>query len=155
MSRVDVARLEAAYDRYADMLYRLALSHLHHTADAMDAVQDVFLKYAQHHVLWHNDEHERAWLIRTTINRCHDLHRKRNIRAHQSLDDIVEHPAPDNEAPAVLDAVRALPEKYRDVVVLHYLEGFQINEVASMLSLSVSAVKMRLSRARDLLRTQL
>ncbi len=155
MPRVDMTRLETAYDRYADMLYRLALSHLQHTNDAMDAVQDVFVKYAEHHVLWHSDEHERAWLIRTTINRCHDLYRKQKIRLHQPLDKITDLPAPDDTASGVLEAVHALPETFRDVVVLHYLEGYSIQDVAKILSLSVSAVKMRLSRARDLLRTQL
>ncbi len=148
--------IERAYHAYADMLYRLALSHLTHVDDAKDALHDVFVKYAVADKRFKDEEHERSWLIRVMINRCHDLARRRNIRAYTPLDEVTELPAAqNNERSAVFQAIDLLPDKFKDVVVLHYLEGYSVEEVAVALKLSVSAVKMRLSRARDALKDHL
>jgi len=148
--------VERAYRAHADMLYRLALSHLTHIEDAKDALQDVFVKYTVADKSFKDDEHERSWLIRVMINRCHDIVRRRNIRAYTPLDEVTELPdSQDNERPAVFQAIDMLPDTFKDVVVLHYLEGYSVEEVATALKLSVSAVKMRLSRARDSLKQYL
>ena len=76
-SQPNKADLEAAYGRYADMLYRLALSHLGVVEDAEDAVHDVFEKYINTSPSFKDGEHEKAWFVRVTVNRCHDLLRKR------------------------------------------------------------------------------
>lgn len=150
------ASLEAAYDKYADMLYRLALSHLRRHEDAEDAVQDVFAKYFSASPRFSDDEHERAWLVRVTVNRCRDLARRGKYREHASLDEIAEIPETENgETGLVLRSVSMLPEKYKTAIVLHYLEGFSVDEIAEMLGASASAVKMRLSRGRELLKTLL
>ena len=81
-------RIDEAYDNYADMLYRLALTYMQNPDDAQDAVQDVFLKYMTAAPFLRDDEHERAWLIRVTVNRCCDLLRRRKIRSYVSLDEI-------------------------------------------------------------------
>ena len=146
--------VQAAYDAHADLLYRLALSHLRHSEDAMDAVHDVFLKFADAPRSFQSEEHERAWFVRVTINRCHDLQRRRRLRLHDAIDDHYETAAPvDNTRPAVLETIDRLPENQKDAVVLHYLEGFSVEETAKLLKLSVSAAKMRLSRARDMLKS--
>lgn len=149
--------LESAYDRYADMLYRVALSQLQSADDAQDAVQDVFVKYMSASQHFNDDEHERAWLIRVTVNACHDAMRKRKRRSYVSLDDVAELSQHDSGfdavgAVGVMSALAELPEKHRAVIVLHHLEGFSVEEVAKMLGLSVSATKMRLSRGRDALK---
>jgi RNA polymerase sigma-70 factor (ECF subfamily) len=113
----------------------------------------VFVKLAVADKHFKDDEHERAWLIRVMINRCHDLQRRRNIRAYTPLDEVTDLPDPrDNERPAVLQAVDTLPEKLKSVVVLHYLEGYSVEKTASILGLSLSATKMRLSRGREMLK---
>lgn len=153
---MDRSAVERAYHAHADMLYRLALSHLTHVDDAKDALQDVFVKLAVADNRFKDDEHERAWLIRVMINRCHDLQRRRNIRLYTPLDEVSDLPdSRESERPAVLYAVDTLPDKLKAVVVLHYLEGYSVEETASILKLSVSAVKMRLSRARDALKDHL
>lgn len=145
--------LETAYDKYADMLYRLALSHLGRREDAEDAVQDVFTKYINTSPRFSTDEHERAWLVRVTVNRCHDMQRRGKLRCHDSLDDISDLPyAAEEGENSVLSTVFSLPEKYKTAIVLHYLEGFSVEEISSMLGISGSAVKMRLSRGRDMLK---
>ena len=152
LSRDSRMLLAAAYDKYADMLYRLALSHVKRREDAEDAVQDVFTKYISVSPRFSDDDHERAWLIRVTVNRCHDILRRGKIRDYASLDDISELPAEDAAASGLLETISSLPEKYKTVIVLHYLEGFSVEEISSMLGMSVSAIKMRLSRGRELLK---
>ncbi len=153
LSRDSRTLLETAYDKYADMLYRLAFSHLRRREDAEDAVQDVFTKYMNTSPRFTDDEHERAWLVRVTVNRCHDMLRRGKVREHDSLDDISEIPDEGSEnTSGVLQAVFALPEKYKTAITLHYLEGFSVEEISSMLGISLSAVKMRLSRGREILK---
>ncbi len=154
--RGDIA---AAYEQYADLLYRVALSYLHSDSDAQDAVHDVFLKYAQRVYRFADSEHERAWFIRVTINRSLDLLKKRNIRSYVPLDELAEMlPASEafsDQASDLMQALASIPETYRAAIVLHDLEGYSVEETAAILSLSVSAVKMRLSRGRNCLKTKL
>lgn len=152
------AALSEAYDKYADKLYRIALSQLQNREDADDAVQDVFIKYFSIPIGFSDDEHEQAWLIRVTVNRCHDILRRKKIRTHITLDDISEL-IPDessSDANIALDVMKSLemiPEKLRVVIVLHDLEGFKINEIANSLGISQSGVKMRLLRGREKLKS--
>ena len=143
-------KLEQAYEKYADMLYRLALSHLKNPHDAEDTVQDVFIKYMNHFLILKDEEHERAWLIRTTVNRCYDLLKYNSKRNHMDLDEINEIAAEEKELHTeIFQILEKLPAKNKTVIILHYLEGFSIEEIARMLHLSTSAVKMRLSRGRE------
>ncbi len=147
-------RIDEAYANYADMLYRLALTYMQNSDDAQDAVQDVFLKYMTAAPFLRDDEHERAWLIRVTVNRCCDLLRRRKIRSYVSLDEVPETAADDTalESSDLMHTLSKIPEKNRGAIVLHYLEGFSVDEVAKMLGISVSAVKMRLARGREALK---
>lgn len=143
-------KLEQAYEKYADMLYRLALSHLKNPHDAEDTVQDVFIKYINHFSILKEEEHERAWLIRTTVNRCYDLLKYNSKRNHMALDEINEIAAEEKELHTeIFQILEKLPAKNKTVIILHYLEGFSVEEIARMLHLSTSAVKMRLSRGRE------
>lgn len=147
---------ETAYELYADMLYRLALSYMKHREDAEDVVQDVFTKYFSGFHLPMNREQEKAWFIRVTINQCHDALRKRSYRLHDSLDDATEiSDTVQGEQSEILRTIQMLPDKYKDVVILHYLEGYSVEEVARMLGLSASATKMRLKRGREFLKVEL
>lgn len=149
----DLAR---TYDRYADMLYRLALSYLHCDEDARDAVQDVFIKLVEHPLGFRDEEHQRAWLVRATINRSCDLMRRRSVRASLPLEEAYHLPSNvSEEAQDVLDCLSRVPEKYRAAITLHDLEGFSVEETARILRISQSAVKMRLHRGRNSLKLQL
>ena len=153
LSRETRNDLAAVYDRHADMLYRLALSHTQSKEDAEDAVQDVFTKYMTVQTRFSDGEQERAFLIRATVNRCHDLMRRKKIREHDSLDDVTEIASDENESVRdLMKTLASLPEKYKTVIVLHYLEGFSVDEVSRTLGISPSATKMRLSRGRELLK---
>ncbi len=151
MFKSEQKKFEACYEKYADMLYRIALSYLKNAEDAEDAVHDTFVKYIHHLLRFRDEGHERAWLIRVTINRCKDLLK---YQVHHPLEDAMALEAPETESEAIT-MLSALEETYRMVMTLHYLEGFSVEETAGLLGLSVSAVKMRLLRGRQLLRTMI
>ena len=152
-------QLNDAYDKYADMLYHLSLSHMQNREDAEDVVQEVFCKYYSKPPTFTDEAHEKAWFLRVTINQCHDHLRHRNLRMYTPLHEIEEISAQtgvqDETALDVMHYLSFLPEKYRIVVILHYLEGFSVEEVAATLAIGKSAVKMRLSRARALLQDKI
>ena len=141
---------DKAYADYSDMLYRIALTHLCSPEDAEDAVHDAFVKYIRSPISFVDESHKRAWLIRVTVNRCKDMLRKRSIRDHLPLDEAYNI-ANNTESVDVVLLMSQLDEKYRLALALHYLEGFSVDETAKILSLSVSATKMRLMRARQML----
>ncbi len=147
--------VSAAYTRYSDMLYRIAFMQLGNSQDAMDCVQDAFMKYMTATPLFSSDEHEKAWFIRTTVNACHDLYRKNRVRNHEELTaaenvSYSEHFSEDSCH--IAEALDTLPEKLRTVIILHYLEGYSVEETGEILKIGKSAVKMRLARGRDALR---
>ncbi len=147
---------ETVYSIHADMVYRLALSYLNHIEDAQDVVQDVFTKYMCGFHLPMDKEHEKAWFIRVTINHCHDCLRRKKHRTHASLDEVDDIPSYDKEIPYELqESLQKLPEKYRAVIILHYLEGYSVQETASICRISISATKMRLLRGREILKDEL
>lgn len=151
-SEIDIS---AVYSKYSDMLYRIALMNLRNPDDAMDAVQDVFLKFIKKNVIFSSEEHEKAWFIRATLNQSRDIYRKNVLRNHEDIgtaENLIYREHFSESSHAVLEMIEELPEKIRTVIVLHYLEDMSIDNIAKTLKLSVSAVKMRLSRGRDALK---
>ena len=145
--------LRNAMEAYGGAVYRLALCRLQNAADAEDVYQDVFLRLLGQPDRDWDGEHLKAWLLRTTVNRCADLHRFRLRRPVLSLDEVPETAGPaDDEARALWDAVSRLPEKLRTVVHLHYAEGYQTEEIAAMLDIPAATVRTRLRRARKRLK---
>lgn len=155
-SHTDV--IEYAYHEYADVLYRIALTYTRNREDAEDAVHDAFVTYIEKAPRFSDDAHERAWLVRVTINKCLDAKRRHKIRQYTPLEeaDVRAETAVTDELPSELSyALDRLPDKLRIVTVLHYFEGFSVKEVAAMTSTTASAVKMRLARAREMLKEAL
>ena len=138
-----------AMERYADTVWRLCLIHLKNRADAEDVFQTVFLKYVLSSVCFENEEHEKAWFIRVTLNACKDLLKDFFHTRVVSMDELGEQSAnvPEDHR-EVLDAVLALPAKYRDVVYLHYYEGYTAPEIGYMLGKNVNSVYTLLARAK-------
>lgn len=140
--------VEMLMETYGNLLFRICLVALGNTADAEDAVQDTFLRYLQKAPAFVSAEHEKAWLIRVATNRCRDMQRTRH--PHADLDSIQAY-AKDEEDGQALRALMTLPEKFRTVLTLHYVEGYRVHEIADMLGKTASAVKMRLQKGRRLL----
>lgn len=145
-----------AIELYADTVRRICLVHLKSYSDTEDIFQDVFLKYVLSSVVFESEEHEKAWFIRVTINACKDLLKSFFRSKAVSLDDILETAAeiPEDNA-EVLQAVTELAPKYKDMVYLHYYEGYTEAEIGKMLGLNMNTVYTRLSRAKGLLREKL
>lgn len=143
------------FERYMNLLYRLCYSILLVREDAEDAVQDVFLKYYRKQPTFADEDHEKAWFIRVAVNHCKDVLRRRKLREFIPFSEVEELLA-DMEAKVddsgVLRALFELSDRYRIVMILHYLEGYPVKEVAKMCGITQSAVKMRLSRGREQLK---
>lgn len=145
-----------AIERYGNTVRRLCMMHLKNHADTEDIFQTVFLKYVLSSVSFESDEHEKAWLIRVTINACKDLLKSFFRSRTVSLDQLLDQPAPmPPDHREVLEAVLALPQKYRDVVYLHYYEGYTAPEIGKILGKNANTVYTLLTRARQLLRDRL
>ena len=145
-----------AIERYADTVRRICMLHLKNRADTEDIFQTVFLKYLLHTAPFADDEHEKAWLIRVTINACRDLLRSFFRSRTVPLDAVAEQAAelpPDHRE--VMDAVLSLPQKYKDVVYLHYYEGYAAPEIGRILGKNVNTVYTLLNRAKQQLREKL
>lgn len=145
-----------AVEQYADMVRRLCMIHLKNHADTEDIFQTVFLKYALSSVLFESAEHEKAWILRVTVNACKDLLKNFFRSRTVSLDDIMEQPAvmPQDHR-EVLEAVLSLPVKYKDAVYLHYYEGYTAPEISRILGKNVNTVYTILNRSKQLLREKL
>lgn len=145
-----------AVEEYSDMIRRLCMIHLKNYADTEDIFQTVFLKYVLSSVVFENKEHEKAWFIRVTINACKDLLKSFFRSRITSLDEILEQAADmQEENKEVLEAVLSLPSKYRDVVYLHYYEGYTASEIGRFLKKNVNTVYTLMTRSRHLLREKL
>lgn len=142
--------IERIVDEYASELFRLCLVMLKNTHDAEDAVQDTLLSYLQRAPEFESRESERSWLLTVAANRCRDSLRRAKRHPSVSMDELTELGATDEHA-LVLDALMALPEKFRLVLTLHYVEGYSTSEIAGMIGRTPSAVKMRLQKGRRLL----
>ena len=138
---------------HGDTVYRLALCRMQNVADAEDVYQDVFLSLLRQSERDWDGEYLKAWLIRTTLNRCADLHRFRLRRPVLSLDDVPELAQGADESGAeVWEAVNRLPEKLRIPVHLHHGEGYSTEEIADMTGVPAATVRTRLHRARGKLK---
>lgn len=146
---------ERLVSTYADMILRLSYTYLHTTADAEDICQTVLLRVMTGAPRFSDPEHERAWIIRTTINACKDLLKSAARRTTVSLEAAGEPEAPETPDGTVTDAVARLPHDQREAIYLHYYEGYPIAEVARLVGASEAAVTKRLSRARAALRHML
>lgn len=139
--------------RYMDTIFRVAFSWLKSRADADDVTQNVLLKLYRTDGTFENESHIKHWLIRVTINECKSAVRSL-WRQTESLEDYVNSLAmPTQDHSDLLEAVLALPKKYRVAIYLYYYEGYSTAEMAELLSLPEATVRTHLARARAKLRT--
>lgn len=142
--------IEIIINKYGDMLYRLCVLMLKNESDAEDIVQETIIKYHQKSPTFENCEHEKAWLIRVATNKCRDLLRFR-VRHPQIDDDYLDKITCDSSDSGIIEALASLPEKFRLVLTLHYIEDYRVEDIAKIINRTSSAVKMRLQKGRKLL----
>ena len=148
---MEASAFTAAAEKYQDMVYRIALSHLGHVQDAEDALQEVFLKLYRQNTPPAGDS-LRFWLIRVTINHCRDIlrspWRKKRVPKKELAAAQKELIFDREDQRELFHAVMALQEKYRTVLYLFYYEELPVREIAELLKISQSSVTTRLTRAR-------
>ena len=145
-----------AIEQYSDTVRRICMIHLKNYADTEDIFQTVFLKYVLSPISFKNEEHEKAWLIRVTINACKDLLKSAFRRRAVSLDSLTEQAAllPQDDRD-VLEAVLSLPKKYKDVVYLHYYEEYTAPQISQILGKNVNTIYTLLTRSKQILKEKL
>ncbi|MDQ8738967.1 sigma-70 family RNA polymerase sigma factor [Paenibacillus sp. LHD-38] len=148
ISREDLAEL---VHRYADMMLRIAFTYVKNHADAEDICQEVFIKIAKQHKTFQHAEHEKAWIIRITINASKDALRSPWKKLFSPINEAslpILHQG-NNE---VVACVLELPKKYRIVIYLYYFEGYSTTEIAELVRRNENTVRTHLRRTRELLR---
>ena len=144
---------EEILDRYGPLVYRMAVQGTGSPTDGEDVAQEVFEALLRSGKRFREPEHLRAWLLRCTVNRCHDLHRFRLRRPVLALADLPETAAEaDSGAAELWDAVAHLAEKLRVPIHLYYAEGYSTEEIAGLLDIPAATVRTRLRRARKRLK---
>lgn len=146
--------LEEVLEQYGNMLFRYALMMLGTAQDAEDAVQDTLLKFWQKAPEFKDKDHEKAWLLKVTANRCRDILRTRIRRGETALECLAELTSITTESmedSGIVEALMTLPEKYKQALYLHYVEGYRVEDIAGIIGKTASAVKMRLKTGRELL----
>ena len=151
---MDKSSFEQLYLQQLPGLYRLAMSILHHQADAQDAVQPSVLE------AWKKVDHirggkEKAYLARIVINECHNIQRRRQrvtpvfAFPEQSKDNLTA------EVCVLKESLNAIPEKLRTPFLLVYMEGYSEKEAAEALGITLYSVKSRLKRSKQKLKIEL
>ena len=140
------------FETYSDMVYRIAFSNCKNQWIAEDVVQEVFLRYIRKMPVFENEEHEKAWLIRVTVNCCKSqmtsAWMKRTLPMEEAATITFENP----EQEQFFELIQSLPRTYRTVLYLRYYEEYSVGEIAKILHLSENTVSACLSRARKKLK---
>ncbi len=142
------------YEKYRDAVFRLAVTYLKNTADALDALQEVMIRVYRYDGRFESEEHRRSWIMKTTVNICYDQ-LKCFWKKSRADADLTLFPQPEDPGRGILEEVLALPLKYRSVIYLHYYEDYSFREISDLLKISESAAKMRAKRGRELLKLEL
>lgn len=142
---------ERLLDEYGNSILRLAYSYLKNMSDSEDVLQETLIQFIKAMPLFETASHEKAWLLRVTINICKNKIQYNKIR---STDELSENLMADEKEDLafVWEAVKELPFKYREVIHLFYHEGYATAQIAEMLSKNETTVRSLLHRGRSKLK---
>ena len=141
-------------DTYSKMIVRLAFTYTKSLCDAEDIAQDVFVSLIEKNKTFENTEHEKAWLIRVTVNKSKNFVKSSWVKKTVPIDEAMTKTS-EEKSDDILEEVLKMPEKYRTVIHLFYYEGYQINEIADILGKSTGTIGTWLSRGRKILKERL
>ncbi len=154
MEYIDKNRyLERMVEKYSDMIYRLALVRTKSKENSEDVYQEVFLRLAKKLPEFENEEHEKAWLIRVTINCSKNLLNSKYLKYKSEMKENITFET--KERHDIYYAVQELPLKYRTIIHLYYYENYKINEISKILKTNENTIKTRLARAREKLKEKI
>ena len=139
--------IQQIFERQHKRVYRIAMMMLQNSADAEDAVQNVFLKFVEKGQKFNDEEHENAWFITVTRNYCKDQ-LKNFWRRNVDMGDIPEQYSEEESDNGLLECIMKLPDKYKEVIYLFYYEEYSIKEISGILQRKESTIQTQLSAAR-------
>lgn len=145
------SRAEKALDQYGNAILRLAYSYLHNMSDAEDILQDTLLKYMQSAPVFENEHHEKAWLLCVASNLSKNKISYNKVR---ETDELLETLTAEEreDLSFVWNAVKKLPDKYREAIHLYYEEGYSTREISRILNRRESTIRSDLKRGRERLK---
>lgn len=143
---------EEVVEIYADMVYKIALSQMKNKEDAEDIFQEVFLNYMNCKKDFLSEEHEKAYIIRMTVNCCKKHFKSAWFRHRADLTEFTEAASMDETERDLYEAVLELPAKYKIVIHLFYYEDMSISQIGQALNIKESTVKSQLMRGRKMLK---
>lgn len=151
--RSENERLARHYlDDYGNAMYRLAYSYIHNELDAEEIVQDAIINVLQKKISFEGEAHEKSYLLSTVANLSKNRIKYNQLRETEELSEEL---TGDNREDLryIWDAVKQLPDQYREVIHLFYYEGYQAVEISKILGRKEATVRSDLSRGRNLLKT--
>lgn len=143
---------DAIVEMHADTVWRIALSRTRRQDAAEEVFQEVFLRLFQKERQFNEEEHRKAWLIRTTLICCRSYLTASLKNTTLSLEEVGDTIALPEEKSVLFEALLRLPAKYRIPLQLHYIEGLGSDEGAKAMGIRPGTFRVRLSRGRNLLR---
>lgn len=143
---------EKLIDKYSAAVFRCAYSFVNNRYDAEDIMQEVFLKYLVKKPAFHDENHEKAWFLRVTINLSKNYLRSIWYKKVELREDMISAIYTDASNNHLWDSISKLPKKYRIPIVLHYMEGYSIKEISQMMMKKSATIGTWISRGRDLLK---
>lgn len=145
--------IEKMIKKYSDMVYRLALTRTKSKENSEDVYQEVFLRLYRKLPIFESEEHEKAWLIKVTINCSKNLLNSSFLKHRAEIKEEIVFET--KERHDIYYAVQELPLKYRTIIHLYYYENYKINEISKILNINENTIKSRLTRAREKLKEKI
>lgn len=149
----DETQAKQAIETYSDMIRRICFIYLKNYSDVEDVFQDVFLKYILYNGIFEDKEHEKAWFVRVTINRCKDVLKsffRKNVSSINEID--ASKLSINDKYSEVLNAVLSLPYNYKTVIYLFYYEKYTASEIGNILNKKENTIYTWLSRGKKMLK---
>jgi len=142
---------------YIESVYKFSLINLKNKSDAEDVCQEVMYKYLINKPKFDNDKAAISWFYKVTINLCHDIQKSTWYKNVFSLEKLhsEDHFYSDNTDNTIIETIKALPNKYSEVIFLYYYQGYSAAEIAEILNKRENTIYSRLNRGREMLKEKL
>ncbi len=160
MTKMSTQEFNEMYEKYKNLLYRIAFTYVKNNEDVEDILQEVFIKRMYLTEQFESEEHEKRWMIRVTVNMAKNSLKSFWNRNKLTMDELLESSEIlqwqfNEEERNIFSEIMKLPDKQRMAIYLHYFEGYTCKEIADIVKCKESAVKMRLQKGRELLKVSL